>query len=257
MANSIEQLPIVFSGLCLLGLIAGSFVGVVIERLPERRSIIVGRSQCDHCGHTLGVGDLIPLASWAFSKGRCRHCRSYLGAFYPAIELAALAVVLWSATETAGWILVASCFLGWLLLAISVIDWRHFIIPNLLSALCLAEGIAIAALLGQATLIDALIGAVVGFVGLAAIAWLYQILRHREGLGFGDAKFLGALGAWVSWKGIPTVLLLASLVALLSVAARGIESGRVSGAHRVPFGTFLAFAGWIVWLYGPLVTFGG
>src|SRR5262245_49760787 len=96
----------------------GSFIGVLAMRLPEGRSVIAGRSQCDHCGHVLGARDLVPFASWLWLRGKCRYCDKAISALYPAIELAALAIVVWAATATGGLVLIASCILGWTLLAL-------------------------------------------------------------------------------------------------------------------------------------------
>jgi leader peptidase (prepilin peptidase)/N-methyltransferase len=104
--------------------IIGSFLGVVVERLPARRAFMLGRSECDACGHVLGPLDLIPFASWIFSAGRCRYCRTKLSVFYPLIELGALVVALWSATAATGWRFLAACTVGWLLLVAATISWR-------------------------------------------------------------------------------------------------------------------------------------
>lgn len=104
--------------------VIGSFLGVVVERLPAGRQFLWGRSQCDACGHTLSALDLVPFASWLHSQGRCRYCRAKLSAFYPLIELAALLVAVWSATATSGARFLASCVIGWMLLVVVAIDWR-------------------------------------------------------------------------------------------------------------------------------------
>ena len=105
--------------------VVGSFLGVVIERLPARKQFVWGRSHCDACGHELGPLDLIPFASWILSRGRCRYCRARLSVFYPLIELGAVLVAIWSAIATSGWRLFASCGLGWALLVVAIIGWRR------------------------------------------------------------------------------------------------------------------------------------
>ena|SRR5215469_10584233 len=104
--------------------VVGSFLGVVIERLPARRPFLWGRSYCDACGHALGPLDLVPFASWIASRGRCRHCAARLSVFYPLIEFGAVLVAIWSALTTSGWRMLASCALGWALLVIAVIGYR-------------------------------------------------------------------------------------------------------------------------------------
>jgi leader peptidase (prepilin peptidase)/N-methyltransferase len=134
-----DALLLIFAAPCV-----GSFLGVVIERLPAERPILWGRSACDHCGARLGARDLVPLASWALARGRCRHCGGRLSLFYPAIELAALAVALWSLAVLPGWLAWAGSALGWTLLALAVIDARHMILPNELSLPLIPAGLAVA-----------------------------------------------------------------------------------------------------------------
>jgi leader peptidase (prepilin peptidase)/N-methyltransferase len=104
--------------------IVGSFLGVLIERLPTRRPLLWVRSECDACHHPLGPLDLIPFASWALSRGHCRHCNARLSVFYPVIELAAVLVAVWTATATTGWRFLAGCAIGWTLLVVAIIRWR-------------------------------------------------------------------------------------------------------------------------------------
>jgi leader peptidase (prepilin peptidase)/N-methyltransferase len=231
----------------------GSFLGTLVLRLPERRPILLGRSTCAHCGHAVAALELIPLLSWLAQRGRCRHCGASLGAFYPAIELGAIAVALWAAMATAGFDLWASAALGWTLLALALIDARTFLLPDALTLPLLAAGLAVAALEDRAALLDHAIGAAAGFFVLAGIALVYRRWRRRDGMGLGDAKLLAALGAWVSWTGLPSVLLLAAASALAFALARAWFRGqRLAATDRLPFGPALCFAGWLVWLYGPL-----
>ena len=106
----------------------GSFLGVIAERLPAGRPVLIARSACPACDHRLGARDLVPVLSWLFNRGRCRHCGAALGLFYPGIELAALVLALWAAAVVSGWLLWASCALGWVLLALAVIggDTQQF-----------------------------------------------------------------------------------------------------------------------------------
>ena len=230
----------------------GSFLGVLVMRLPQGRGIVSGRSHCDHCKHALGLRDLVPLASWLSLKGKCRYCGVRLARLYPAIELAALAIVVWAATVIGGGVLIASCILGWTLLALSLTDWRDHVLPDMLTLFLLLTGLGAAYLIDPAQFLDHIIGAGVGFLAFAVLAWVYRVLRGREGLGFGDAKLLGGIGAWVAWQGLASVILFAAALGLLVVLARGLMGTRLSATDRVPFGTFLAGAGWLVWLYGPL-----
>jgi leader peptidase (prepilin peptidase)/N-methyltransferase len=247
--------PPAFSSVILLlaAPFIGSFLGVLIARLPAGRTIAVGRSACDHCQRTLGWRDLIPLISWVSTRGRCRYCRQWIGLFYPAVELAALAVAVWALLVLPGWVAWAGAILGWALLTLAWIDQQHFLLPDVVTLPLALAGLAVAWLIDPATIPDHVIGAVAGFVVFTALAWLYRALRRRDGLGGGDAKLLGALGAWVGWQGLPTIVLYAAvsgLVLALILAARG---RRLELGHRLPFGPHLCLGGWLVWLYGPLV----
>jgi leader peptidase (prepilin peptidase)/N-methyltransferase len=227
-------------------------LGVLIDRLPKNHAVVFARSKCDSCDQTLGAPDLFPVISWLVSGAKCRYCGAALAWFYPAIELAALAVVLWAATETSGWALLLSCLFGWMLLALAIIDWRHFILPNVLTLPLLTVGL-IAALLGLlGDPLDHLIGATAGFAVFTAIAFIYTRLRGRAGLGFGDAKLLAAIGAWVGWLGLATVVLYGTGLGLIAVLIGAALGKKPDLTDRVPFGTFLAAGGWLVWLYGPL-----
>jgi leader peptidase (prepilin peptidase) / N-methyltransferase len=159
----------------------GSFLGLVIQRLPERRPIVLGRSSCDGCGQALRALDLVPLATWLVRRGRCACGQVALGVFYPGIELAALAVALSAVVVTSGWLLWASLALGWTLLALAAIDLRHFVLPDLLTLPLIPAGLAVAWLGDPAGLPDHAIGAAAGFAAFALTGWLYQRLRGRAG----------------------------------------------------------------------------
>ena len=231
----------------------GSFLGLLVDRIPQGRTVISGRSRCERCGHVLAARDLLPFASWLWLRGRCRYCKERIGLFAPAMELAALAIAIWAASETSGWIFAASCLFGWWLLVLAAIDWRTFILPDVLTLPLAVVGIVISYAIDPAGPTGHLIGALAGFLVFAALGFAYARLRGREGLGFGDAKLMAALGAWLSWQGLPTVLLLAAMTGLLFVLGRSVLHRRLAPAEPIPFGTFLAFAGWLVWLYGPLM----
>jgi leader peptidase (prepilin peptidase) / N-methyltransferase len=231
----------------------GSFLGVVVERLPEARLIGLARSSCDHCGATLGARDLVPLLSWLARRGRCGCGKVRLSAFYPGIELAALAVAVSATLVLSGWLLWASLALGWTLLALAAIDLRHYLLPDALTLPLIAVGLAVAWLIEPARVDEHALGAAAGFIGLAAIAWLYRRLREREGLGRGDAKLLGAGGAWLGWQALPSVVALGAAAALALALARVASGGKLSASTRIAFGPYLALAIWVVWLYGPLV----
>lgn len=232
----------------------GSFLGVLALRLPEDRPFVWSRSMCDHCGHVLSAADLVPIASFVSLRGRCRYCGKPICRVVLVMELGALAVAVWAGLLTSGWILAAGCALGWSLLLLGVIDWRTQLLPDAVTLPLLAAGLIAFALMTGSWL-QHVIGATVGFLCIALLAFVYHLLRGREGIGLGDAKLLSALGAWVSWEGLPTVLLWGSILGLIVALARGLTRNGIRLSDRLPFGTFLAAGGWLVWLYGPLQQF--
>jgi leader peptidase (prepilin peptidase) / N-methyltransferase len=231
----------------------GSFLGVVVERLPAGRPVLLGRSTCDACGATLGARDLVPLVSWLWQRGRCTYCQGRLGAFYPAIELAALAVALSAAWLITGWLLVVSCILGWTLLCLAIIDYRHFLLPDVLTLPLIPAGLAVAYAIEPALLPRHVLGALAGFVAFALIAVAYQRLRGREGLGLGDAKLLAGAGAWLGWQALSSVVIIGALSALALALAGAAAGGTLTVTTRIAFGSHLALALWLVWLFGPVM----
>jgi len=230
----------------------GSFLALLVVRVPEGEGVALGRSICRSCRHPLGVRDLVPVVSWLWARGRCRHCRAPVSAFYPGVELAALGIALWAAAVTSGWVFWASCGLGWTLLALALIDWRTLVLPDALTLPLFFAGLGVAWLIDPHILFAHVLGAGLGFALFAAIGWVYARLRGRDGLGLGDAKLLGAAGAWVSWSGLPSVVLIAGLCAL-AVALAGTLYGVVARERAIAFGPFLALGTWLVWLHGPIV----
>ena len=231
----------------------GSFLGVVVTRFPGFRGMAWGRSRCPSCGHALGAADLVPILSWAARRGRCAHCAAAIGAIHPLVEVAALAIALWTATAMPDPLLWASCALGWTLLALALIDLRCFVLPDAMTLPLLGAGLVVGYLLDPSRALDHAAGAAAGFLAFAAVAAAYRRLRGRDGLGLGDAKLLAAAGAWLTWTGLPSVVLIAAASALAAALfGRAFDGRPLSLARRVPFGPYLALGLWLVWLYGPL-----
>jgi len=228
----------------------GSFLAVVALRWPQGRGVIAGRSQCDACGHILRPVDLVPLASYAALRGRCRHCGAAVDRLHVVMEAGALVLAIWAALVTSGTVLIASCALGWTLLTLSAIDWRTGLLPDILTLPLLLAGLGAAWLFDAAAIWGHVIGAAVGVVGFAILAELYRRLRGRDGLGLGDAKLLGASGAWLGWIALPSVILFAAITGL---AVALLRRQSLDATSRIAFGPALALATWIVWLYGPLL----
>lgn len=236
----------------LLAPFVGSFLSVLVVRLPVARPVVVARSCCPACEHRLGPLDLLPLLSWLFCGGRCRYCAVPVSPFYPGVEIAAVAVALWAGWVVDGWLLWISCTLGWTLLALALCDLRKLILPDVLTLPLLPLGLAVAFWLAPAQAVHHLIGALAGFFLLYAINKAYRYLRGREGLGLGDAKLLAGAGAWLGWAALPSVVLLATMVALCAVAVARLAGRRFAASDAFPFGSALALAFWVVWLHGPL-----
>ncbi len=231
----------------------GSFLGLLVVRLPAGRPVVFGRSNCRHCGGILGFRDLLPLASWLATGGRCRLCGAKIGVVYPVVEIAAIVVALWAATEVSGLLLAISCGLGWALLTLGAIDLRDRVLPDLLTLPLIPAGLLAAFEFAPGRLVDHAIGAAAGFVVLAVVRWAYRRLRKREGMGGGDAKLLAAAGAWLAWQALPSVILIAAATALTAALIRSLARRQLTATTEVPFGTFLSAAFWLVWLYGPIV----
>jgi leader peptidase (prepilin peptidase)/N-methyltransferase len=229
----------------------GSFLGVLIARLPVGLPVVVARSRCEACERMLGPLDMVPLVSYAVLRGRCRTCRAPIGGRHLAIELAAIGVALWALTADAEPIrLWIDCGLGWALLALAWIDWRHFRLPDVLTLPLLLGGLAVTWMEAPEDLTDHAIGAAVAYLGFRALAWGYKMIRGRDGLGQGDAKLLAAAGAWLGWVALPQVILIAAVCGIVVALVTAVRLGRLDGGGRIPFGPSLSFSIWVVWLYG-------
>jgi leader peptidase (prepilin peptidase)/N-methyltransferase len=254
--NLADTSPIHWLAPLLAAPFVGSFLGLVAIRLPAGRPIVLGRSECPHCHRRLSILDLMPIASWLALGGRCRSCRARIDALHPMIEIAAVVVAAWAVATLPGWPGWVGCGLGWALLVLTVIDWRAFVLPDEITLPLIAAGLLEAAIAWPQDLGDRLIGAVGGFATFAVIAWAYQRLRGRPGLGLGDAKLAAAAGAWVSWTGLPSVVTIAAMTALAGVGILAAAGRKVGTTEPLAFGPYLALGLWCVWLYGPLTIVG-
>ena len=228
----------------ILAPFVGSFLGVLIRRLPAGRPVALARSACEACGHRLGVAELVPIASYVAQRGRCRACGARIAPAHLWIELAALlipAIALLFDTEPA-W-LWADCALGWALLALAWIDWEHLRLPDVLTLPLLLAGLAVTAWLDPELAGDHALAAAIGYAALRLIALAYRAWRGQEGLGMGDAKLLAAGGAWVGVAGLGPVLLVGAVTGLAAALIRG---GGFRARTIIPFGTCLAAGIWIV-----------
>ncbi|MBW3809937.1 A24 family peptidase [Aeromonas hydrophila] len=267
-----------FSLVFLFSLMIGSFLNVVIHRLPimlerewqaeylgyfnpetqpqqeDRYNLMVPRSACPHCGHAITAMENIPLLSWLWLKGRCRECQAPISARYPLVELlTALLSLVVAATFAPGWALLAALLLTWVLVALTFIDLDKMLLPDQLTLPLLWGGLLFNLAGGFIPLADAVIGAMAGYLVLWSLYWAFKLLTGKEGMGYGDFKLLAALGAWLGWQALPIVLLLSSLVG----AFIGIGLILLRNHHQnkpIPFGPYLAIAGWIALLWGDTIT---
>jgi leader peptidase (prepilin peptidase) / N-methyltransferase len=235
---------------------AGSFLGVVIRRLPKGRPLLLARSQCENCGRVLRPWELVPIVSWFALRGRCASCNVGIGTFYPLVELAAvlavLGPVLVSPTD-ATWLWV-SCGLGWTLLALGWIDWELFQLPDILTLPLILAGLAVTFILNLNALADRALAAAAGYISLQLLNAGYRRLRGHDGLGQGDTKLFAACGAWAGLAALPLVLLLGALTGLGIAGLRALSGETLSRQTRIPFGTCLAFALWVEWLAAGLLV---
>lgn len=232
----------------ILGAIIGSFLATAAIRWPAGRQVTRGRSACDHCGRTLGPVDLIPIAGFLIRRGRCASCGAAIDRRHLMIEVAAALIGLASFAAVPGPIGVGGALFGWMLLLLGVLDVEHFWLPDRLTWLLALLGIAAGAVGLPPFPNDRLIGLLVGFTGLWLVGALYKALRKREGLGGGDPKLFGAIGAWLGWGALPYVLLLAGFVGIGAVLAARARGEAVSATMRVPLGALMAVAAWPIWL---------
>lgn len=238
----------------LSGALIGSYGGTLLARWPRGESATFGRSRCDSCAAPLGATQLVPVLSFLVQRGRCRRCAAAIAPGHLWIELGAMTVggisgLLFADTPATA---AASAVAGWLLLLLAAFDLRHFWLPDRLVLPLAALGLAVNALGIGPGLTDAVIGALGGFLALWAIARGYRLLRGREGLGGGDPKMLGAIGAWIGWQALPFTVFLAALLGLLAAGILALRGRAVDGEFRLPLGAALAAAAWPLWLWGLL-----
>jgi leader peptidase (prepilin peptidase)/N-methyltransferase len=242
--------PFVIVYAFVVGAVVGSFLNVLIHRVPRRLSIVSPGSACPACKAAIRWYDNVPLVSWLVLRGRCRRCGQRISLRYPLVELAAAALAVLSVTRyglgVAG---IEAALFGWISLALGLIDLEHQILPDVMTYPSIVLGLAGALLGGLTSFPDAALGAVVGAAIPVLVIVLYKLVRGIEGMGWGDVKYLAAIGAVVGLQGCLWVLVIAAVLgALVGVAL--IAVGRGSGRTALPFGTFLALAV-LVWLYLP------
>ncbi len=268
-ANTAALVAAVF----VLGLVIGSFLNVVILRTPPRLEfawkreareilelpetqdtpppgLVADRSRCPKCGHQLSWYENIPVLSYAALRGRCRSCKAPISIQYPLVELltgVASAAVIWHFGS--GWEGGIALLLTWVLIAASGIDFRTTLLPDQFTLPALWLGLLSAATASlYVSPAQAIWGAALGYMSLWSVYWLFKLVTGKEGMGFGDFKLLAALGAFVGPQGLIPVVLMSSLVGAVIGSAMLIAKGR-DRQTPIPFGPFLAIAGWLQFLY--------
>lgn len=268
-------LAFVFCAL-ILGLLVGSFLNVVIHRLPimmqrdwraqareflelpeeptTTLNLVLPHSHCPHCNHEIRPWENIPLVSWLALRGKCSSCKAPISKRYPLVELACgllSGYVAWHFGFT--WQAGAMLLLTWGLLAMSMIDVDHQLLPDSLVLPLLWLGLLVNLFGLFATLPDAVWGAVAGYLSLWSVYWLFKLVTGKEGMGYGDFKLLAMLGAWGGWQVLPLTILLSSVVgAVLGTIMLRVQ--KADSGTAIPFGPYLAIAGWIALLWGDRIT---
>ena len=260
----------------LFGLLIGSFLNVVVYRLPvmaqreldnyiaheagkelphqDRFNLMVPRSACPHCGHRITALENIPIVSWLVLRGKCSACKAPISPRYPVVEAVTgllSAVLVWNLGS--GWLGLAGLAFTYFLIAMTLIDYDTKTLPDDLTYPLLWLGLLINLNGTIVPLRDAVIGAMAGYVSLWAVYWLFKLVTGKEGMGYGDFKLLAALGAWMGWAMLPTIIILSSVVGAI-VGISLIVFARRDRNNPIPFGPYLAAAGIIALLYGTSLT---
>ena len=233
-----------------LGAIIGSFLNVCIYRIPAGQSIVAPPSSCPLCSHRIRWFENIPILSFLLLRGRCAQCRALISWRYPLIEALTgglFVLVLW--TFGFSWATLVYWLLAALLVVITFIDLDHQIVPDIISLPGILVGFFCSFLIPWLGIIDSLLGILVGGGSLLLVAWVYELLAKREGMGGGDIKLLAMLGAFLGWKAIFPIIFMASMAgSLVGVPLMLIKNKNSKLA--LPFGPFLAFAAMIQLLWG-------
>lgn len=250
MESSLPPLSFAIVFLLLISPAIGSFLTVLIDRLPRGESIVTPRSGCRACHAKLAWRDLIPVLSYISNRGRCRHCGTEIAAWHLYVEISAIAAAVFAyllgGSTIQIWLTAAVL---WLLLALSICDLIWMRLPNLLTGALFVVAIAWVLLDPWGDIWLSLIGAAVGSGSFLGLRLAYQALRGREGLGLGDIKLMAGLGALLGPFDLPLLVLLAALGALAMSVLRSLQTGNALRATQaLPFGTALCAAGALLWV---------
>jgi leader peptidase (prepilin peptidase)/N-methyltransferase len=265
----------------ILGLMIGSFLNVVIYRLPLMMeadwraqchefldlpapavpknafavfNLAKPSSHCPQCKHALGAGENIPVLSYLLQRGKCKHCQAPISARYPIMEtVTGLLSMLVAIKFGFVWLTLAVLVLTWALVALTMIDVDHQLLPDDITLPLLWLGLLVNTQGWLVPLESAVWGAIIGYGLLWSVYWLFKLATGKEGMGFGDFKLLGALGAWLGWQALPQIILLSSLVGAIVGISLIVIKGRDKNVP-IPFGPYLAAAGFIALIWGDSIT---
>ncbi len=284
----LQTVPAAFIGACLVvGLMVGSFLNVVIHRLPKMMerdwlqqcaeltrshqadtpapataepaapyNLVVPRSACPHCNHAISAWENIPIFSYLLLRGRCRGCGAAISPRYPVIEGISGVLSAWAAWHFGfGPAALGALLLIWALLALTAIDFDTQLLPDAITLPLLWTGLLFNLSGVYANLPSAVLGAVVGYLALWLVYWGFKLATGKEGMGYGDFKLLAALGAWMGWQMLPLIILLSSLAGAL-VGITLIVALRHGRNIPIPFGPYLAAGGLVALFWGQALTQG-
>jgi leader peptidase (prepilin peptidase)/N-methyltransferase len=272
----LDSAPLLYAGVFIFGAIIGSFLNVVILRIPpllehdwrcqcqellgveagedERPpGIIVSRSKCPKCGHQIRSYENVPIFSYLFLRGKCSACKVRISARYPLVELTTailFVVTIWHfGPNLQG---LTALLLTSFLVAMAGIDIDHQLLPDNLTLPLMWAGIGLSFWTVHSDLASSVMGAIFGYLSLWGIYHLFRLLTGKEGMGYGDFKLLAALGAWMGWQMLPLIILLSSVVGAV-VGLLLMATGRLKRDNPMPFGPFIAAAGWIAFIWGEQI----
>jgi len=276
MEVALQSAPLLYAGVFLLGALVGSFLNVVILRLPpllefEWRcqchellgvdtdgairppGVMLGRSRCPNCGHTIRPWENIPLISYITLGGRCAGCKAPISRRYPLVECitAVLFVVtIWHfGPNMQG---LSALLLTTYLVVLAGIDIDHQLLPDNLTLPLLWAGILLSLWSVHTDLVSSVTGAVAGYLALWSVYHIFRLVTGKEGMGYGDFKLLAALGAWMGWQALPAIILISSIVGA-TVGLVLISTGKLHRETPMPFGPYIAAAGWITLIWGEQI----
>ncbi|MES2626512.1 MAG: A24 family peptidase [Pseudomonadota bacterium] len=282
LAEFLASSPMVLLALAfILGLLIGSFLNVVIYRLPlmmerdwraqcheflelpapsvdgtsfAKFNLSTPGSHCPQCKHAIGAAENIPVISYVLQRGKCAHCKSPISPRYPILEtVTAICSALVAANFGFTWLTLALLIFTWSLIALTMIDFDRQLLPDDITLPLLWLGLIINSLGLLTTLESAVWGAIGGYLILWSIYWVFKLLTGKEGMGYGDFKLLAALGAWLGWQALPQIILLSSLVGAVVGISLIVIKGRDKNVP-IPFGPYLASAGFLALLVGDDIT---